>query len=64
MSELQTTVPVRLYPTPEQVALLRAHCQEYITTINALVAALDSDVLPNGGRAPPLRTSPPHSPAP
>jgi putative transposase len=45
VSELKTTVPVRLYPTPEQAALLRAHCQEYISTINVLVAALDSDVL-------------------
>ncbi|MGH2514488.1 MAG: RNA-guided endonuclease TnpB family protein, partial [Ktedonobacterales bacterium] len=50
MSELKTTVPVRLYPTPEQATLLRAHCQEYISTVNVLVAALDSDVLPNGGR--------------
>jgi hypothetical protein len=50
MSELQTTVPVRLYPTPEQAALLRAHGQEYISTINVLAAALDSDVLPDGGK--------------
>ena len=48
--ELQTTVPVRLYPTPEQAALLRAHCQEYIGTVNVLVHALDSDVLPDGGK--------------
>lgn len=46
MSELKTTVPVRLYPTPEQGAVLHAHCQEYISTINVLVQALDSDVLP------------------
>ncbi len=46
----QTTVPVRLYPTPEQAALLRAHTQEYIGTINVLVQALDSDVLPDGGK--------------
>jgi putative transposase len=49
MSELKTTVPVRLYPTPDQAAILRAHCQEYISTVNMLVAALDSDVLPEGG---------------
>lgn len=51
MSELKTTVPIRLYPTPEQAALLRAHCQEYISTVNVLVAALDSDVLPDGGKS-------------
>lgn len=50
MSELKTTVQVRLYPTPEQAALLRAHCQEYISTINVLVAALESDVLPDEGK--------------
>jgi IS605 OrfB family transposase len=49
-SALHTTIPVRLYPTPEQAILLRAHCQEYITTVNVLVQALDSDVLPNGGQ--------------
>jgi IS605 OrfB family transposase len=42
---LKTTVPVRLYPTPDQAAFLRAHCQDYINTVNALVQALDSDVL-------------------
>lgn len=47
---MKTTVPVRLYPPPEQAALLRTHCQEYISTINVLVAALDSDVLPAGGK--------------
>jgi putative transposase len=47
---VNTTVPVRLYPTPEQAARLRAHCQEYISTINVLVVALDSDVLPDGGK--------------
>jgi IS605 OrfB family transposase len=46
VSELKTTVPVRLYPTPDQAALLRAHCQEYISTVNVLVQALDSDALP------------------
>jgi hypothetical protein len=45
VSELKTTVPVRLYPTPEQAAILRAHCREYISTINVLVQALDCDVL-------------------
>jgi len=51
MSALKTTVPIRLYPTPDQAALLRAHCREYISTINVLVQALDSDVLPEGGKA-------------
>src|SRR5215469_16007602 len=46
---VKTTVPVRLYPPPHQAAILRAHCQEYISTIKVLVAALDSDVLPAGG---------------
>jgi hypothetical protein len=46
---LKTTVPVRLSPTPDQAATLRAHCQESIRTVNVLVAALDSDVLPDGG---------------
>jgi putative transposase len=50
VSELKTTVQVRLYPTLEQAAILRAHCQEYISTVNVLVAALDSDVLPDGGK--------------
>jgi putative transposase len=50
VSELTTTVPVRLYPIPEQAAILHAHCQEYISTINVLVQALDSDVLPEGGQ--------------
>jgi putative transposase len=50
VSELKTTVQVRLSPTPEQAALLRAHCQEYISTVNVLVAALDTDVLPDGGK--------------
>ena len=48
MSELKTTLPVRLYPTPDQAALLRAHCQEYLRTINVLVQALDSAVLSDG----------------
>jgi IS605 OrfB family transposase len=47
---VKTTVPIRLYPTPKQAALLRAHCQEYISTVNVLVAALDSDALPDGGK--------------
>jgi hypothetical protein len=50
MSACVTTVPVRLYPTPDQGALLHAHCQEYIGTVNVLVQALDSDVLPAGGK--------------
>ena len=50
MSELKSTVQVRLYPAPDQAAILRAHCQEYISTVNVLVAALDSDVLPDGGK--------------
>jgi putative transposase len=41
----KTTVQVRLYPTPEQSWLLMAHCQEYISTVNVLVASFDSDVL-------------------
>ena len=41
----KTTVQVRLYPTPEQSCLLLAHCQEYISTVNVLVAAFESDVL-------------------
>ena len=41
----KTTVQVRLYPTPEQSCLLMAHCQEYISTVNVLVAAFESDVL-------------------
>jgi IS605 OrfB family transposase len=45
---VKTTVQVRLYPTPEQGVLLRAHTQEYISTINVLVQALDSGVLPDG----------------
>jgi hypothetical protein len=47
---VKTTVPIRLYPTPEHAALLRAQCQEYISTSNVLVQALDSDVLPDGGQ--------------
>src|SRR5258708_8491296 len=47
---LKSTLQVRLYPTPEQATLLRAHCQEYLSAINVLVQALDSDVLPNAGR--------------
>jgi IS605 OrfB family transposase len=50
MSECKTTVPVRLYPTPAQAAILRTRCQEYISTINVLVDALDCDLLPDGGK--------------
>ncbi|HUY75703.1 MAG TPA: transposase [Ktedonobacterales bacterium] len=46
MGEHTTTSLVRLYPTPEQAALLRAHCQEYIATINVLTQALDAGVFP------------------
>jgi len=42
----KTTLQVRLYPTPEQGHLLMAHCMEYISTVNVLVAALESGVLP------------------
>jgi hypothetical protein len=45
---MKTTVPIRLYPTPDHAALVRAHCREDITTSNVLVAALASDVLPEG----------------
>lgn len=41
----KTTLQVRLSPTPEQGRLLMTHCQEYISTMNVLVAAFDSDVL-------------------
>jgi IS605 OrfB family transposase len=41
----KTTVQIRLYPTSEQSYLLMAHCQEYISTVNVLVAAFESDVL-------------------
>src|SRR5262249_33079684 len=44
-----TTVPVRHYSRPDQAAILRAHCQEEdLGTLNVLVQALDSDVLPDG----------------
>ena len=36
---------MRLYPTPDQSSLLMTHCQEYISTVNVLVAAFNSDVL-------------------
>jgi IS605 OrfB family transposase len=45
---MKTTIPIRLYPTPEQATLLRAHCQEYIAVVNMLTRALDADVLPEG----------------
>jgi putative transposase len=41
----KTTLQIRLYPTLEQGCLLMAHCQEYISTVNVLVAAFDNDVL-------------------
>jgi IS605 OrfB family transposase len=41
----KTTVQARLYPTTDQSCLLMAHCQEYVSTVNVLVAAFDSDVL-------------------
>ncbi|MFL5660841.1 MAG: RNA-guided endonuclease InsQ/TnpB family protein [Ktedonobacteraceae bacterium] len=41
----KTTLQIRLYPTSEQSHLLMAHCQEYIRTINVLVAAFDSGVI-------------------
>ncbi len=43
---METTYQVRLYPTPEQAHLLMEHCQEYISTVNFLVEALDADMLP------------------
>lgn len=47
---MKTTIQVRLYPTPEHATLLRAHCQEYISTINVLTQALDCGVLPDDGK--------------
>jgi len=47
---LQTTCPLRLLPSPEQGALLRAHGREYIGAINVLVAAIESGVLPDEGK--------------
>lgn len=41
-----TTLQIRLYPTPEQSGWLMTHCQEYIHTMNVLVAALDANILP------------------
>src|SRR5438128_12413357 len=41
----KTTLQVRLYPTSQQGHLLMAHCLEYISTVNVLVAAFDSGVL-------------------
>ncbi len=46
-SENTTTISIRLHPTREQAALLRAHCAEYIETVNILVVALDADALPD-----------------
>jgi putative transposase len=43
---LQTTLQIRLHPTSEQSRLLMAHCMEYISTVNALVSALDTGILP------------------
>jgi putative transposase len=42
----KNTVQMRLYPTPEQSRLLMTHCQEYISTVNFLVTALDAEILP------------------
>jgi IS605 OrfB family transposase len=47
---MKTTIQLRLYPTSEQAALLRAHCREYISTINVLTHALDAGVLPDDGK--------------
>lgn len=47
---MKSRVQVRLYPTPEQAVILRAHGQESISTINVWVAALESDVVPDGGK--------------
>src|SRR3989442_12477950 len=44
---LQSTLQVRLYPTPEQGHVLMAHCQEYISTVNVLSNALDADLIPH-----------------
>ncbi len=44
--DLTTTLQVRLHPTPEQSRWLMTHCQEYISTINALVAAQELEILP------------------
>jgi IS605 OrfB family transposase len=41
----KTTLQIRLSPTAEQSRLLMAHCQQYISTVNVLAAAFDSDVL-------------------
>jgi putative transposase len=42
----KNTVQMRLYPTAEQGKRLMGHCQEYISTVNFLVAALDAEILP------------------
>jgi IS605 OrfB family transposase len=41
----KTTLQVRLYPTFEQGRLLMAQGQEYISTVNVLVQAIDAGVL-------------------
>src|SRR5262245_28054610 len=67
MSASVTTRPVPLAPTPDQAALLRAHCQESLRTVQVLVQALDSGVWPDDGRAgrqPAPKTAPPPCPAP
>jgi transposase len=46
---LEHTYQVRLYPTPEQSHVLMAHCREYISTVNVLASALESDVIPPSG---------------
>jgi acetoin utilization deacetylase AcuC-like enzyme len=47
--DVKTTVQIRLYPTPEQAALLRAHTEEYVNAVNALAQALDYGMLPDDG---------------
>ncbi len=44
-TELAHTVKVRLYPTPEQAALLHTHGREHILTVNVLACALDAGML-------------------
>jgi putative transposase len=42
----KNTVQMRLYETSQQAKLLMQHCQEYISTVNFLGAALDAEILP------------------
>src|SRR5262245_1374034 len=48
VSELKTRVQVRLYPAPEQAALLTACCKEYIGTRNVPVQNLCGGIRPGG----------------